>query len=190
MALISTRSFFFYVVLELLLSMRQRCLRCCQILFLARSRFCCERCRFISRFKHAHRVVFLPIFCFLVIVILVSIVLSVLFMMALISPRIRVFLCSLRVVVLMRQRCLRCWQILFPISFFKYIYSGQNRLWDVMPCVWSLVFFSSLVHLSKFIFGPLEKESRVSNEGTTQVFIPLISYLLESFVSSSFPSLS
>ena len=43
-------------------------------------------------------------FCFQVFVILLSIVLSVLFLMT-----VRVFLCSLRVVVWMCKRCLRCW---------------------------------------------------------------------------------
>ena len=78
-------------------------------------------------------------FCFLVFVILLSIVLSVLFLMALISLRL-CFLCSLRVVVWMCQRCLRCWQDLFLSLFLVHIVC-QRRLWDAMPCAWSLVFW-------------------------------------------------
>ena len=59
-------------------------------------------------------------FCFLVFLILLSIVLSVLFLMTVISPP-SYFLCSLRVVVLMCQRCLRCWQVLFFPLFLVHI---------------------------------------------------------------------
>ena len=47
-------------------------------------------------------------------------------------------------------------------------------------------FSCSLVYLFKFISGPLEKGSRISNECTAQVFIPFIRFLLVSFVWSSF----
>ena len=82
---------------------------------------------FISRLKRPWSC-FSSHFCFLVFVILLSIVLSV-----------RVFLCSLRVVVWMCQRCLRCWQVLFLPLFLVHIVRPR-RLWDVMPCAWSLVF--------------------------------------------------
>ena len=48
-------------------------------------------------------------------------------------------------------------------------------------------FSSSLLSLRrKFFSGQLQKVSRISNGGTAQVFIPLIRYLQDSFVSSSF----
>ena len=93
---------------------------------------------FISRLKRPWSC-FPSHFCFLVFVILLSIVLSVLFLMAVISPLSCFFLCSLRVVVWMCQRCLRCWQVLFLSLFLVHIVC-QRRLWDVMPCAWSLVF--------------------------------------------------
>ena len=43
-----------------------------------------------------------------------------------------------------------------------------------------------LVNLLNFFSGPLQKGSRISNAGTAQVFIPLIRFLQQSFVSSSF----
>ena len=100
----------------------------------------------------------------------------------LLSVLLRVFLCSPRVVVSMRHRCLQCWQVLFlPISLIHIV--CQYRLWDVMLYVWSLVFLSiclslSLVHSRK---GP-----EYLTRDTAQVFIPLIRFLLLSFVSSSF----
>ena len=58
----------------------------------------------------------------------------------------------------------------------------QRRLWDVIPYAWSLVylFFSpfALVHFKK---GP-----EYLSKQTGQVFIPLIRFLQDSFVSSSF----
>ena len=90
---------------------------------------------FISRLKRPWSC--LPShFYFVVIVILLSIVLSVLFLMAVIFC---VFLCSLRVVVWMCQHCLRCLQVFFLPLFLVHIV-GQRRLLDVMPCAWSLVF--------------------------------------------------
>ena len=73
-------------------------------------------------------------FCFLVIVILLSIVLSVSFLVAVMSPP-SYFLYSLRVVVSMRQ----CRQVLFLPLFLKHIVC-QRRLWDVKPFALSLVF--------------------------------------------------
>ena len=53
-----------------------------------------------------------------------------------------------------------------------------------MPYAWSLV-FCSLIHLFKFISGPLEKGSQISNEGHSPS-VPLMRFLLLSFVSGSF----
>ena len=122
---------------------------------------------------------------FLVIVVLLVIVFSVSFLMAVISPP-SAFLCIPRVVVLMRQHCLQCWQVFFLPPFLIHIVC-QRRFWDVMTYAWSLVFL---------FFGPFayvlrsftSKSFRISNEGrgTVQVFIPLIRFLLHSFVSGSF----
>ena len=53
-----------------------------------------------------------------------------------------------------------------------------------MPYAWSLVvfFFCSLIHLFMFISCPLEYLTR----GTAQLFIPMMRFLLERVVSSSF----
>ena len=81
---------------------------------------------FISRLKRPCSC-FPSHFCFLVLVILLSIVLSVLFLMAVISPR-SCFLWSLRVVVSMRERCLRCWQVL-PPSFLDTYSLSMSSVW-------------------------------------------------------------
>ena len=93
---------------------------------------------FISRLKRPWSC-FSSHFCFLIIVVLLVLMLSVSFLVAVINPSC-VFLCSLRVVVSMRQRCIRCWQVLFLTSFLIHIVC-QRHLWDVLPYVWSLVFF-------------------------------------------------
>ena len=133
---------------------------------------------FISRLKRPYS--FSPIY-FQVIVILLVIMLSVSFLIAVISPH-SCFLCSPQVVVSMRQHCLQCWQILFLPLFLIHIVC-QRRLWDVMPYALSLVFFfvllsiclsSSLVHFRK---GP-----EYLTRGTAQVFIPLIRFLFDSFL--------
>ena len=82
---------------------------------------------FISRLKRPWNC-FSSHFCFLVFVILLSIVLSVLFLMW--SVLFRVFLCSPRVVVWMCQRCLRCRQVHFLPLFLVHIVCPR-RLWDV-----------------------------------------------------------
>ena len=47
-------------------------------------------------------------------------------------------------------------------------------------------FSCSLINLFKFFSGPLQEWSRISYEGTVQVFIPLIRFVWNSFVLSSF----
>ena len=74
--------------------------------------------------------------------------------------------------------------ILF-LSFFLIHIFCQRRLWDVMPYVLSLIFLS-LVHLFEFVSDPLEKGPEYLTSGKAQVCIPLIRFLPESFVSSSF----
>ena len=63
-------------------------------------------------------------FCFLVFVIVLFIVLSVLFLMAVIS-HLSCFLCSHRVVV---WKCLRCWQVLFLSLFLVHIVCQTNYI--------------------------------------------------------------
>ena len=83
----------------------------------------------------------------------------------------------------MRQCRLQCWKVFFFLFFLIHIVC-QHHLWDVMPYAWSQVFFwsiclsSSLVHFKN---GP-----EYLTRGTAQVFVPLIRFLLHSFVSSSF----
>ena len=79
-----------------------------RLLFLGQFQvFSCEMV-FISRSKRPQNC-FFSYFCFLVIII-PSYVVLVSFLMAVL---VRVFLCSLRAVVSMRQRCLQCRQVLF-----------------------------------------------------------------------------
>ena len=92
---------------------------------------------FISRLKRPWSC-FPSHFCFLVIVIVLFIVFSVSFVVAVMSLP-SCFLYSLWIVVWMRQRCLQCWQVLFLPLFLKHIVC-QRRLWDVMPYALSLVF--------------------------------------------------
>ena len=91
---------------------------------------------------------------------------------------VHVFLCSLRVVVSMRQRCLRCWHVLFLPLFLIHIVFHTSSLGCNALCMvicflvlWSICFWKGPEYLTR---------------GTTQVFIPLIRFVLHSFVSSSF----
>ena len=110
-------------------------------------------------------------------------VLSVSFLIAVISPP-SYFVYSLQVVVSMRQRCLPCWQTLFLPLFLKHSLwtssQGCNTLCIVISFLflWSIYLSSSLVHLRK---GP-----EYLTSGTAEVFIPLIKFRPENFVSSSF----
>ena len=134
---------------------------------------------FISSLKHPWSC-FPSHFCFLVIVILLSIVLLISLLMAAIRLP---FLYSLRVVVSMHERCFQCLQVTF-LPLFLIHTTCQHRLWDVMPHALSLVFLffwsiclsSSLVHLRKGL--------KYLTSGTVQVFISLVRFQLESFVSN------
>ena len=95
------------------------------------------------------------------------------------------FLSSLRVVVSMRQRCLQCWQVLFlPLFFYTYSRStsslGCNSLYIVnrFLVLLSICLSSYLVHFRK---GP-----EYLTGDSAQVFIPLIRFLLDSFILCSF----
>ena len=96
----------------------------------------------------------------------------------------RVFVYSLRVVVSMCQLCLHCLRVLFLPPFLKHCLStsslGCNTLYMVISflVLWSICLSSSLVHFNE---GP-----EYLTKGTTQVFIPLICFLQDSSVSSSF----
>ena len=119
--------------------------------------------------------------CSLVIIILLFIMLSVSFLMAVISPS--KFLCNPLVVISMRHRCLQCWQVLFFSPFLIHIFR-QHHLLDALCMVisflvlWSICLSSFLVHFKK---GP-----KYLTRGTAQVFIPFIRFLQDRFVSSSF----
>ena len=108
---------------------------------------------------------------------------SVSFLMA-VNSFLRVFLSSLQIVISMRQRCLRCWQILFLLFFLIHIVC-QRRLWDVVTYAWSLVFMFRSIWLSSSLVL-YRKGPEYLTKGTAQVFIPIIRFLLVSFVLSSF----
>ena len=122
--------------------------------------FSCEML-FISRLKGLLSC-FYSHFCFLFIVILLSIALSVSFLVVVISPTSCYSMWS-------SSRCIdaskliRCRQIIFLTLFSVHIVC-QRRFGGVMPYAWSLVFLF-LVHFLKFISGPFQKGSRISNEG-------------------------
>ena len=123
-------------------------------------------------------------FCFLVFVILLSIVLSVLFLMAVNQSSFVFFY----VVFESLYRLLTLSSMLaipLPPSFLgTYSLSTSSLVCNALCLVisflvlWSIYLSSSLIHLRK---GP-----EYLKRGTAQVFIPLIRFLLESFVSSSF----
>ena len=92
---------------------------------------------FISRLKR-HWSCFSSHFCFIVFVILLSIVLSVLFLMAVISPP-TCFFYAVFESMYGCHRCIRCWQVLFFPLFMVHIVF-LRRFWDVKPCAWSLLF--------------------------------------------------
>ena len=123
-------------------------------------------------------------FCFLNFVILLSLMLSILFLIAIISP-------SSSFSIQLLSRCIDVSTLssmlasLLPPSFLgTYSLStsslGCNALCMVISflVLWSICLISFLVHLRK---GP-----DYITKCTAQVFIPLIRFLLESFVSSSF----
>ena len=79
----------------------------------------------------------------------------------------------------MRQRCLQSWQIIFLPLFLIHSLSTSSLVFNAVCIVISfLVFFLSICLSSK---GP-----EYLTGDTAQVFIPLIWFLLESFVTSSF----
>ena len=138
---------------------------------------------FISRLKRSQSCFSLH-FCFLLVIILLSIVFSVSFLMVVISP-FRAFLCSPRVVVSMCQHCLHYWQEFFlhPVLIPLVCHS---RLWDVMSYPWSLVFILFGPFFLSFSPVNLKKGSEYLTRSTARVFIPLLRILLDSFDCSSF----
>ena len=133
---------------------------------------------FISRLKQPQSCFFLPFlfpsYCHSIVYRVVGIVSD-----GCNQSSFNVFLYSLRAVVSMRQRRLRCWQVLF-FPLFSILIACQRCLWDVMPYAWSLVF---LFHLFKFISSPLEKGSRISNEGhSPSIIIIILFYFYKLFI--------
>ena len=120
-------------------------------------------------------------FCFQVIVILLVIALLVSFLMAVIDPP-SFFLCSPRVVLSMRKHCLQCWNVLFLPPYTYSLWTSSLGCYAFCMIIsflvlWSICLCSSLVHF--------KKSPEYLTRGTAQVFIPLIRFLLDSFVSSS-----
>ena len=138
---------------------------------------------FISRLKCPWSC-FSSHFCFIVIVILLSIVLSVLFLMAVISPGSSFSMLSSSCCMDVLTLSLMLASPLPPSFFGTYSLStssqGCNAFFIVISflLLWSICLSSFLVYLRK---GP-----EYLTRGTDLVFIHLIRYLLLSFVSSSF----
>ena len=104
--------------------------------FLATSKFSCVRCCLKCQVS-----CFSSHFCFRLIFALLILVVSVLFMVAVISFFSAFFLCIRHVVVSMHQLYRQCWQVLF-LFFLAHIVC-RCHIWDVRPYVWSLVFLFS-----------------------------------------------
>ena len=119
-------------------------------------------------------------FCFLVIVILLAIVLSVLFLMSVISPLSCFSMLSSSHCMDVSTLSLMLASPL-PLSFLGTYSLSTSSLGCNALCM-VISFFSSLVHLSTFISGPLEKGPRVSNERYSPSIYSLIRFLQESFV--------
>ena len=124
--------------------------------------FSCERCLLISRLKRpscslsSH-------FCFLVIVILLVLVLSVLFLLAEINffPRFCMYSSSRRIVVSTLSSIL-----VSPLpSYFLDTYKLSTSSLRSHVLFMIISFFCSLLHLLKFFSGPLQKWSRMFYEG-------------------------
>ena len=131
---------------------------------------------FISRLKRPWSC-FPSLFCFLVIVILLSIMLSLSFLVPVISPP--------------SSRCIDASTLSsmltspLPHSFLETYNLSTSSLKCNALCIVISFFFCSVVHLFKFVSGPLEKGSGISNEWYSPGIHSLIRSLLESFVSSS-----
>ena len=82
------------------------------------------------------------------------------------------FLCRLRVVVSMCQRCLQCWQVL-SLTLFSTHVIYQYHLLDARPYAWSLVLWSICLRSSVVNF---KKGPGYPTSGTAQVFISLIRF--------------
>ena len=115
---------------------------------------------------------------FLVIVILLVTVLSVSFLMVVISPHSCFSIQS-------SSRCLQCWKVLF-LPLFLILIVCQRCLWDLVPYAWSLVslFFGPFAYV--LLWSTLIKGPEYRTRCTAQVFIHLIRFLQDSFASSSY----
>ena len=137
---------------------------------------------FISRLKRC----FSSHFCFLVIVILLSIMLSVSFLMAVISPSCFSMYSSSRCIDASTLSSMQASPL--PPSFLDTYSLSTSSQGCIALCIvisflvlWSICLSSSLVHLRK---GP-----EYLTRSTAQAFIPLIRFLQDSFVSSGFLAL-
>ena len=95
------------------------------------------------------------------------------------------FLCSLRVVLSMRQHCFQCG----TSSSYFFSWHIYNLSKSSLVCKTSCIVISFFVLWSIcliFFSGPLHEWSRVFYDVSPQVFMPFIKFLLYSFVSSDF----
>ena len=124
-------------------------------------------------------------FSFLFISVLLMVVLSALFLMAIISFPPRAFLCSLLVILLMHQRYPQMLVSPLPPSFFVTYclpasFLGCKALWIVISflVLWSICLSSSII-----LF---RNSPEYLTRKTAKVFIPLIRLVQYNLVSSSF----
>ena len=124
-------------------------------------------------------------FCFRDIFVLLMFVLSVLFLVALISLPLH-FLYILRVVVSMHWCYLEWWHVLILLLFLTHTVSLRH-LWVVRPYASSWVFLSSVPFVEVLLSSTLRMDSSIlRGAGITQVFIHLMRFLRCGVSSSSF----
>ena len=123
-------------------------------------------------------------YCFPVIFLLLTLALSVMFLTAVISllPR---FLCRVLVIVSMHWHYLECWTVLF-LHFFLDTYNlSTSSLGCEVLCIVMIFLIVAYIWWSSSLVR-FKNAPKYLTRATAQVFIPMMRFLLCSFVSRSF----
>ena len=136
---------------------------------------------FICRLKCLYNC-YHPHFCFRVNFVLLILMLSVFFLVTVISVILRFFMKS-------SSRCIDAstlsWMLVSPLPPFLDIYS-LRCLCDVRPNASSRVFLFSCPFVEVFLWSTLRMVPKYFTRGTAQVFFSLIRFQFSSLISSSF----
>ena len=101
-------------------------------------------------------------FCFLVVFVLLMLVMSILFLAAVISfPSC--FLCSFLVIISMYQRYLKCWWVFFLLLFWTHRVC-LCHFWDVRPYALSCVFLFTSPFVEILLLSTLRMVSSILQE--------------------------